>query len=59
MSAAACCCARHNDGSVTKFLCPIHADADPCLTFAQVTGKRRKGTIRRGVCTHCGHGGGN
>ena len=50
-----CACARHNDGSVTTFLCPVHADSDPCLTVSQVTGRRRKGTIRRGVCTACGH----
>ena len=51
-----CACARHTDGSVTTFLCSVHADQDPCLTMAQVTGRRRKGTIRRGVCTSCGHG---
>jgi hypothetical protein len=52
-----CVCARHADGSVTTFLCPVHADTDPCLTMARVTGRRRTGTIRRGVCTSCGHGG--
>lgn len=51
-----CSCARHTDGSVTTFLCPVHADHDPCLTMSQVTGRRRKGTIRRGVCSACGHG---
>jgi hypothetical protein len=50
-----CVCARHTDGSVTTFLCPVHADTDPCLTMASVTGRRRTGTIRRGVCTSCGH----
>jgi len=50
-----CTCARHADGSVTTFLCSAHADQDPCLTMAQTTGRRRKGTIRRGVCTSCGH----
>lgn len=51
-----CSCARHTDGSVTTFLCSVHADTDPCLTMSSVTGRRRKGTIRRGVCTACGHG---
>lgn len=51
-----CACARHGDGSVTTSLCPLHADVDPCLTVAIVTGTRRRGTIRRGVCTACGHG---
>ena len=50
-----CVCATNRDGSVTTFLCPVHADVDPCLSKAWVTGKRRKGTIRRGVCTNCGH----
>lgn len=49
-----CCCAHHDDGSVTTFLCPLHADDDPCLTMARVTGKRRRGTIKRGTCTACG-----
>ena len=52
---ARCVCAINSDGSTTRFLCPVHADIDPCQTLAQVTGKRRKGTIRRGTCTHCGH----
>lgn len=51
-----CACARHRDGGVTTSLCSLHADVDPCLTMARVTGKRRRGTIRRGVCTACGHG---
>jgi len=51
-----CVCARHDDSSVTTFLCPLHADVDPCLTMAQVTGRRRKGSIRNGVCSNCGHG---
>lgn len=50
-----CACSHSLDGSVTDFLCPIHADTDPCLTMATVTGRRRKGTIRRGVCSACGH----
>lgn len=50
-----CTCARNNDGTFITFLCPVHADTDPCLTMAQVTGRRRAGTIRRGVCTACGH----
>lgn len=53
---ARCVCARHDDGSVTTSRCPVHADVDPCLTMSWVTGRRRKGTIRRGVCTACGHG---
>lgn len=53
-TAVRCTCAVHNDGSVTRFLCSQHADKDPCLTMSHVTGKRRKGTIRRGVCTACG-----
>jgi hypothetical protein len=51
-----CSCARNTDGSVTTLLCPVHAGTDPCLTMARVTGRRRKGTTRRGVCTACGHG---
>lgn len=49
-----CVCARHDDGSVTTFLCPVHADADPCQTMAAVTGRRRVGTIRRDTCSNCG-----
>jgi hypothetical protein len=52
----ACVCATHADGSVTTSMCPRHAVTDPCLTMAMVTGRRRVGTIRRGVCTSCGHG---
>jgi hypothetical protein len=51
-----CVCARHDDGSVTTFLCPTHADTDPCLTMARVTGRRRVGSIIRGKCSSCGHG---
>lgn len=50
-----CVCAVHGDGSVTTFLCPMHANVDPCLTESWTTGRRRKGTIRRGKCTNCGH----
>ena len=50
-----CCCARNLDGTITTMLCPVHADIDPCLVKASVTGRRRKGTIRRGTCTSCGH----
>lgn len=50
-----CCCARHADGSVTTSRCPVHAEVDPCLTMSWVTGRRRTGTIRHGVCTACGH----
>ncbi|MFE6967014.1 hypothetical protein ACFVAJ_18020 [Agromyces sp. NPDC057679] len=49
-----CACAVNSDRSTTTMLCSIHADTDPCLTVAQVTGKRRKGTIRSGRCTACG-----
>ena len=52
-----CSCAHNTDGTTTTTLCPLHAETDPCLTVARVTGKRRKGTIRRGVCTNCGHRG--
>lgn len=52
-----CVCAVNSDGSVTTLLCPRHAETDPCLTMASVTGRRRKGTIRNGVCTYCQHGG--
>lgn len=51
-----CRCARYDDGSVTTMLCPLHADTDPCATRASVTGRRRKGRIRHGVCTNCGWG---
>lgn len=57
MSKRSCSCATHADGSVTKLLCPLHADTDPCLTMSRVTGRRRTGTIRRGVCTACGWAG--
>lgn len=49
-----CSCATHTDGSTTNLLCPVHADTDPCATTSRVTGKRRKGTVRRGTCTACG-----
>jgi hypothetical protein len=48
-----CSCARHNDGSVTTFLCPLHAEQDPCLTMSNVTGRRRRGSVVRGTCTNC------
>ena len=54
MTANRCACAHNTDGTTTSLLCPVHAATDPCLTMAQVTGKRRTGTIRRGTCTHCG-----
>lgn len=53
-TAASCVCAHNTDGSVTKMLCPQHADDDPCRTMAAVTGDRRKGSIVKGVCTNCG-----
>lgn len=50
-----CSCTRNSDGTVTSLACPAHATYDPCAMFAAVTGKRRKGTIRKGICTNCGH----
>ena len=50
-----CICLHYSDGSVYKENCPLHATLDPCAVTAQITGRRRKGTIRRGVCTNCGH----
>ncbi len=54
-AAVNCVCAKNTDGTRTTTLCSVHATTDPCLTVSLVTGKRRKGTIRRGVCTNCGH----
>ena len=51
---AKCACAHNTDGSTTTLLCPVHSDTDPCARMAQVTGKRRTGTLRGGQCTHCG-----
>lgn len=51
---AQCACAKNSDGTATTLHCPTHADQDPCATMAQVTGKRRKGSIRRGQCSRCG-----
>lgn len=51
-----CLCAHYSDGSTLATRCPLHADTDPCLTETWITRRRRKGTIRRGVCTNCGHG---
>ena len=50
-----CACAHNLDGTTTTVLCPLHADSDPCLSMSIITRKRRKGTIRKGVCTNCGH----
>lgn len=55
-TAPGCACGRRPDGDWDPTLCPVHADTDPCLTMATITGRRRRGTIRRGVCTSCGHG---
>lgn len=52
--AIGCACATYADGSTHTFLCPLHADQDPCLSKSLITGKRRKGTIKSGTCTHCG-----
>lgn len=49
-----CVCAYTEDGDAITWVCPKHADTDPCLQSSLITGKRRKGTIRRGVCTNCG-----
>ena len=49
-----CACAHNLDGSVSTFLCSVHAVQDPCLTFAQVTGKRRRGSVKNGKCSNCG-----
>lgn len=58
MSTPSCACARDATGHLTSdSLCPVHAEVDPCLTTSQVTGRRRKGTIRSGVCTNCGWSG--
>jgi len=54
LPAPACACATYADGSRHATLCAPHAADDPCLTASRITGKRRKGTIRRGVCTFCG-----
>jgi hypothetical protein len=50
---ARCACAHHPDGTTTTYLCPTHAEQDPCLTKSQITGKRRRGTTRRGRCSNC------
>jgi len=50
---AKCACAKHQDGGVTTFLCPTHAEVDPCQTKALVTGKRRRGSVHNGRCSHC------
>ncbi|QDK01528.1 hypothetical protein SEA_LEEROYJENKINS_126 [Microbacterium phage LeeroyJenkins] len=49
-----CSCAINRDGSRTTILCPVHSEVDPCERYSRVTGKRRKGTIKSGKCTHCG-----
>ena len=51
---APCYCATYDDGSTLRSHCPTHADSDPCYWTAAITRTRRKGTIRRGVCTSCG-----
>lgn len=56
MMAPACYCTVNRDGSVSSSHCPQHAEQDPCARVALITGRRRTGTIRRGVCTACGHG---
>jgi len=52
-SRAQCACATNTDGTKTTLLCPIHATDDPCLTLARVTGKRRRGSMKRGRCSNC------
>ena len=54
MSAPDCSCAVNLDGTTTATLCPVHATDDPCRTLADVTGKRRRGTVHAGRCSHCG-----
>lgn len=49
-----CTCATNSDGTKTTMMCPLHAAEDPCWTMARVTGRRRQGSIVRGVCTNCG-----
>lgn len=49
-----CSCAHNDDGSTTTLMCPVHGKEDPCAVMASVTGRRRRGSIRRGVCTNCG-----
>ncbi len=48
-----CLCAFNSDGSITKMLCPYHAEIDPCLTMSMITGKRRKGSIVNKICNNC------
>jgi hypothetical protein len=52
-TAVTCTCTQHTDGTATTFLCPLHAADDPCHTKSLVTGKRRRGSIRNGRCSHC------
>lgn len=50
-----CSCAHDRDGAVTSTLfCSLHNDEDPCGAVVRITGKRRKGSIKNGVCTACG-----
>lgn len=49
-----CACATNLDGSKTATLCPLHGETDPCFVMAQVTGRRRKGSIIQGTCSNCG-----
>jgi len=51
---AVCSCAVQGDGTRAALLCPLHAVNDPCATVAQVTGKRRRGSVVRSRCTRCG-----
>lgn len=51
---AQCACSTNRDGTTTTFLCPVHATQDPCHTKAQITGRRRRGSVERGCCSHCG-----
>lgn len=54
MTALVCACATNLDGSKTATLCPLHGETDPCFVMAQVTGRRRKGSIIQGTCSNCG-----
>jgi fructose-1,6-bisphosphatase/inositol monophosphatase family enzyme len=53
LDAARCSCTTNSDGTTMTVCCSVHATNDPCLTTAGVTGKRRRGSIVRGRCSHC------
>lgn len=54
-----CACSVTSRGTLSSStLCPLHAAEDPCQTQSQITGRRRKGTLRHrkgcSSCTSCG-----